>query len=73
MSAIKLCRDCKHREWLGWLLSSDTTRCKSPRRTMEINPVSGKQVPQFTFCTTLRGRKNDCGPEAKWFQPKDAA
>ena len=70
MSAIKLCRDCRHREWLGWLLSYSMTRCKSPRRMMEMNPVSGKQVPEFTYCEILRARKDDCGPDAKWFEAK---
>ena len=46
------------------------TRCKSPRRMMEMNPVSGKQVPEFTYCEILRARKDDCGPDAKWFEAK---
>ena len=67
---MKLCRDCKHLE--------GGERCKAPANLEDRAPdfVNGagqaKRIIWYgaQFC---REDAKACGPEAKWFEPKEGA
>lgn len=75
------CKDCKHsfRTVSTILLHgfnsqySRLCRLSYKETKMESDPVIGlKKVPGgYSNCSTFRIRKDDCGPEARLWEPKD--
>ena len=63
MSAIRLCRDCKHFDFLN------DTCGKSP---MPFDYVHGTKTG-FYKAQAERETMNGCGKEARWFEPKEGA
>ena len=60
---MKLCRDRAY--YRGWWRRVE---CGHPNNTQGVNYVTGKREPIWltaTFC-----RRNSCGHEAHWFEPK---
>ena len=62
MSAIKLCRDCKH------LISGE--QCDRSPKSPDY--VSGKPTG-FFMAQSERESMGGCGKEARWFEPKEGA
>lgn len=72
----KLCVNCKH---IGRNSSGDAQRyrCFAPQNVMEkeVDLVTGETVTHFHFntCYDARAkgvlRRENCGPEGKWFEP----
>jgi len=64
---VKYCKDCKF-----FSIEHKQGVCSCPNVPKVIDPVFG--VPVFgdcrNFCAALRLMK--CGPDAKWFEPKEA-
>ena len=82
MSSELLCKDCKHRfrnisEFPTWF-SGHEWRCRKayvPAR-VEHDPVVGpkKEQAYYKRCSLVRlhahDYNNECGKEAKWWEPK---
>lgn len=79
---IKHCVDCKH------YIPSDPPhfgRCRKRVFQYETDDQMRKWLvagvgdtppnlqPQFDYCSTARMEECDCGPDAKLFEPKEAA
>ena len=64
---MHLCKDCRFHyqptELFGFHL------CNNPNAHY-TSPVTGESQEQL--CASLRIISADCGPEGKWFEPKDA-
>ena len=66
---MKLCRDCKH-------LNGE--RCMAPANFEEaapdfVNGVLPREKPRWYGAQMAREDAKACGPEAKWFEPKEGA
>lgn len=61
----KLCLDCKH-----CTMHYGSYLCKSPKNSKEC-VVTGKNIPKFEYCESMRSPGEDCGPNAKWFERKE--
>ena len=69
---MKLCKDCK------WCVSvgEHTAKCTYGEYSdvdyvnggMRLNPLSQLRICQHT---RSMGTTNDCGPDARWFEPKE--
>ena len=69
MSAVKLCKDCKHAERTpDGALKSMPYCYKEPLGVSLLNGAD-----QYGFCESLRMQKDKCGEEGIWFEPKEAA
>lgn len=74
-----LCKDCRHSfiPWINWFLVPAHYRrnCRKSYQPAheESSPVIGTvKVPaKYEGCTTFRIRSADCGPEGKYWEPKD--
>ncbi len=70
--AMKLCIDCKWCQRDGWfermLFGDKYAKCKKGTR---VSPVDGSAKD---YCDVERAgyRQNDCGPDAKHFEPKQS-
>ena len=70
---MKLCKDCNwvKRDWMfGW----EFAKCKNPKSyTFSADLVSGGE--HHGYCSIERanyGTLNNCGPEGKYFEPKNS-
>lgn len=75
---IVLCKDCKHRfvPIANWILPAEyrgLCRKSYTPAHQEFNVVTGmKKVPaKYEGCSTFRIKSTDCGPQAKFWEPKD--
>lgn len=75
-----LCKDCKHsfRTWYDILFMSSkrySMKCRKsykPAEDEEDLVLGPKFVPEhYESCGQTRIRSSGCGPEGKWWQPKD--
>lgn len=70
------CIDCKHNR-ASWMRrhfnSSIFWECGAvPRAAPWYDPSDGKTYPgHYTSCSSMRGYRNECGPEAKLWEPRD--
>ena len=68
---MKLCKDCKHarpeRNFL-FMENYEFAVCHSPNQERSL--VDGHIHPEFL--EIVRREYGGCGPEAQWFEPKDA-
>jgi hypothetical protein len=67
----KLCKDCKwidHR--LLYALPDDRLCRHSNFQTDRISPVDGEFAITNVLCIDNRDSWKECGPEAKWYEPK---
>ena len=47
-------------------------RCQNPNASMESNDgFVARVLIAHAFCSVTRGIPAQCGPQAKWFEPKD--
>ena len=66
---MKFCKDCR---FFTEVLAQG--ECQSPNVSVTIDPVFGREIRGYNgvaYCSTMR--ISDCGPDAKWFEPKEAA
>ena len=69
MSAIKLCRDCRHVQRRPDDSIATMPYCyKAPSGVSLIDGAN-----QYGFCESLRMQKDKCGEEGHWFEPKEGA
>lgn len=74
-----LCKDCKHSfipiSALLWYSSKYSRHCKLSyeEARIDIDPVIGeiKKPGGYQSCSIYRLGMKDCGPEAKFWQPKE--
>lgn len=72
MSDVKLCKDCRHKP------SNVFDWCESPNTEREVKTfdlVNGERVIRERLVTSischfLRQEESQCGPGAKWFEPR---
>ena len=65
---MKLCKDCKH-YIEGW--SAPFDQCAKRTLSSSIHLVRGGKPP-IGFCEETRADVDDrCGPDAKWFAPRE--
>lgn len=62
---MKYCKDCK---WCDVRL----VWCNSPKRPTVPDMVTGESLASQSNPYDLRAYDIWCGPEAKWFEPKEA-
>lgn len=80
----KLCRDCRHYEppasyipFVGALPSGDAIKraqmhkCYGLPKHRQGDPVIGGPRSQATDCYVERDEAGECGPDARWFEPKE--
>ena len=67
---MKFCEDCKYCSTS--LFGYEFAECHSPlRRVGDINVVTGKVTLVYKYARVNRIQgKGDCGPEARFFEPK---
>jgi len=66
---MKLCKDCQHFQG-----ETANVECTAPgnRKDEEPNYVRGGTLSnKYNWVTAQICRTYACGPEAKWFEPKD--
>lgn len=61
---MKLCKDCRFFEArsLGW--------CLSPKIVGTVSYVDGSVDRGEGLCQIVRSGSDQCGKDAKWFEPK---
>ena len=66
---MKYCKDCKHFHWTG--CGGDSAEChREPPHIIE-SPVYGIYSAGQPLCHSMRMSSGECGPEARFFEPKE--
>lgn len=69
---MKFCKDCKHFESVKEDKSAKFAfgpYCHAHNGPKEFDPVTGKELTTFRDPRMCRGDANQCGMDAKWFEP----
>lgn len=64
---IKLCKNCK------WYKASDYSQCGSKKNISGVDYIGLGQNVLFYSALNLREKEQYCGPDANWFEHKEAA
>lgn len=67
-----LCVDCQFHQKAAHGNGWQYDKCTNPKRVKGYNPVNG-EPRGLVYCEGMRESRENCGPDAKWFEPKDAA
>lgn len=75
MNEQKLCKDCKYykKDWVSHLFFIFCYRGQFDKCLREVDPVTDKKI--VNFCSIERKDwypLPTCGPEAKYFEPKNS-
>ena len=70
---MKFCKDCRHYQPSAYNANAwKYARClHDPKR--EQNVVTGEWSEVVQFCDSTRLLSERCGPDAKWFEPREDA
>ena len=63
-----LCAECKH--YGGHFLGTMWTQCDTSKN-FQLDYDHGGVIPIYEQAQSIRQLSNMCGPEAKWFEPKE--
>ena len=44
--------------------------CRAPKN-LKLYPENGNTVPRYKYASTLRMYWDDCGPQGRWWTPKE--
>jgi hypothetical protein len=71
INAENFCINCKH--FKGYPLNNEFGKCSVFPREMSNKIdylVSGKPKLEYSYCSTVRGDEDKCGPTGKYFEKK---
>ena len=79
MSAPKLCKDCKHVQYVPYLtflprwVDKDLAKCEAPQSYKPVSLVDGRKEQSAKWCASQRmysSNEDYCCKEGRWWEPK---